>query len=29
MLHLVLFHLAAVVPGGSPSAPPGLNGPLS
>jgi len=29
MLHLLLFHLAAAVPGGSPSAPPGLNGGLS
>lgn len=29
MLHLFVFHLAAVVPGGSPSAPQGLSGPLS
>jgi len=29
MLHFLLFHLAAAVPGGSPSAPPGLNGGLS
>ena len=29
MLHVVLFHIAATVPGGSPSAPPGLSAGLS
>ena len=29
MLHLILFHVAAAVPGGSPSAPPGLSTGLS
>ena len=28
MLHLLLFHLAAAVPGNGPTAPPGLSGPL-
>jgi hypothetical protein len=29
MVHVILFHIAAAVPGGSPSAPPGLSGGLS
>ena len=29
MLHVVLFHIAAAVPGGSPSAPPRLSAGLS
>ena len=29
MLHLILFHIAGTVPGGSPTAPPGLSAGLS